>query len=85
LFPVAAFPDDNRIIDLQLKRAILDSLRQQAYLPPNTPNCTVRDQFFTEAASHVMDRLKAEGWVMLPPKTKYRGEGHPATLWNRQT
>jgi hypothetical protein len=67
-------------LELQLKRAILEALRHQAYSPPNTPNCTVRDQFFTEAASHVMSRLKVEGWVMQPPKTKYRGEGHPATL-----
>jgi hypothetical protein len=62
----------------QLTACILDSLREQAYAPPSTLDNTVRDAFFTEAASIVLARIRAEGWTMEIPKTLFRDTDHPA-------
>lgn len=59
-------------LDAQLSACMLDALRQQAYSPPRTPDTSITDAFYSDMAGVFLTRLKADGWVIMPPERKGR-------------
>ena len=64
-------------LEQQLKACIRDELRQQAYSPPRTPDTSITGAFYAEAADRLLERIKAEGWLIAPPRTRWREGTHP--------
>jgi hypothetical protein len=58
-------------LEQQLKACIEDELRQQTCLPPRTADTSVTDAYYSGVAEKLLARIKADGWTIAPPRTRW--------------
>jgi hypothetical protein len=53
---------------------ILAVLRERAYALPTARAPDIRDPYFAAAVQAIVDRIKANGWLLVPPSTRWRDD-----------
>jgi hypothetical protein len=61
-------------LERQLASSFLDVLRERAYAPPPGRDPAIRDPYFATAVQALMERIKADGWLLVPPSTRWRDD-----------
>jgi hypothetical protein len=61
-------------LEWQLASAILNVLHERAYAPPPGRDPAIRDPYFAAAVQAIMERIKADGWLLVPPSTRWRDD-----------
>ncbi len=66
---------DTKDLEGQLTGCILDVLRERAFAPPATRDPAIRDPYFDGITHTLMERIKADGWLIAPPSSRWRNDG----------
>jgi hypothetical protein len=61
----------------QLTDCILAVLQGRAYAPPPDRDPAIRDPYFAAAVQAILERIKADGWLLASPSTRWRDHAEP--------